>query len=1018
MLPHRCCGHVPCQVKRALSVCLPVHFIKGSPSKRRPFLGSLQFNSSSCALKIIEEHSTVGNASEDMAVSGLLVPLSPSSSSLLQFARSPQRRGRALVDSSKRNLSITGALGIVEMESVRGSGRTLARSPMKVTHSDCEQMLRKYSGLLQVCASKGFLIDGMAVHGHVVKIGVVPDSHLWNCLVNMYAKCGRPQNARQILEEMPDRDVVSWTALIAGYVAHGDGSEGVCLFLEMRRDGVWPNAFAFATGLKACSMCFALDFGKQVHGEVIKVGNFSDIFVGSALIDLYAKCGEMELARKVFLLMPECNSVSWNALLCGYAQIGEGEEVLKLFQKMTESEPRLSNFTLSTVLKVCATSVNARIGKAVHSLAVKIGSDNDWFLTSGLVDMYSKCGLAEDAYKVFVRIKDPDVVAWSSMISCFNHQGQNYEAAELFGDMARSGVMPNQFTLASLISIATDLGDLQFGKSIHASIWKFGYGLDNLISNALVTMYMKNGSVEDGYKVFESMTDWDLVSWNALLSGFHDGNACDQGPTLFKQMFIEGFKPNMYTFISILRSCTSLSSVGFGQQVHGHIIKNSLNGDGFVGTALVDMYAKSGCLEDAQLVFKRMKQRDLFTWTVIITGCAQTDQGEKAIEIFCQMQREGVCPNEFTFASCLRGCSSIAALVNGQLLHSLIIKAGHSDDMFVMSALVDMYGKCGCIEDAEALFSDSASRDTVSWNTIICGYAQHGHVGKALKAFQSMLNEGIRPDEVTFLGVLSACSHGGLIEEGQQYFHLLKKVYEITPTVEHYACMVDILGRAGKLDEVESFIEKMNLTTSALIWQTVLGACKMHGNVGLGEKAAKKLFEIEPKTDSSYILLSNIYASKRRWDDVAMIRTLMSTQGVKKEPGCSWVEVSGQVHVFLSKDVSHPKVKEIYMKLVELHLKLSLAGYIPNTKNVLHDVDEREQKESLIYHSERLAFAFALLSMRPGRPIRIFKNLRICGDCHDVFKLISNITNATIVIRDVSRFHHFQSGSCSCRDYW
>ncbi|KAJ4974916.1 hypothetical protein NE237_008090 [Protea cynaroides] len=992
---------------------LPVHFNKGCPSNSRPFFASVRFSSSSCTLKIIEEHPIVGKASEDMAVPGILMPIFPSSS-LLQVARNPQRRGRALVDSSRRNLSVSGALGIVETELVRE-----ARSPKKeVVVSDCEQILRRYSGLLQICSSEGSLIDGMAIHGHVIKNGVDPDSHLWNCLVNMYAKCGSPQNARQILEEMPERDVVSWTAMIAGYVAHGDGSEGMGLFSEMRREGIRPNAFAFATGLKACSMCFALDFGMQLHGEVIKVGIFSDIFVGSALVDLYAKCGEMELARKVFLSMPEWNSVSWNALLSGYARIGEGEEGLKLFQQMLESEPRLSNFTLSTVLKICATSENARKGKAIHSLAIKIGSDNDGFLNSSLVDMYSKCGLAEDAYKVFLRIKDPDVVAWSSMISCFNHEGFYYEAAELFGDMARSDVRPNQFTLASLISIATDLGDLQYGKSIHACIWKFGYELDNSVCNALVTMYMRNGSVEDGYQVFEAMTNWDLVSWNALLSGFHDGNACCQGPTIFKQMFMEGFKPNMYTYISILRSCTSLSNGGFGQQVHSHIIKNNLSGDDFVGRAIVDMYAKCGCLENAQLAFKRMKQRDLFTWTVIITACAQTDQGEKAIKFFRQMQREGVFPNEFTLASCLRGCSSIAVLENGRQLHSQIIKAGHSDDMFVLSALVDMYGKCGCIEDAEALFSGSASRDTVSWNTIICSYAQYGHGWKALKAFQSMVNEGIRPDEVTFLGILSACSHGGLIEEGQRYFYSLKNVYGITPTVDHYACMVDILGRAGKLYEVERFIEKMNLTTSALIWQTVLGACKMHGNVELGEKAAKKLFEIEPKTDSSYILLSNIYASKRRWDDVAMVRTLMSSQGVKKEPGCSWVEVDGQVHVFLSKDASHPKIKDIYIKLEELHLKLISAGYIPNTENVLHDVDEREQKECLLYHSERLAFAFSLLNMKPGRPIRIFKNLRICGDCHDVFKLISNITNAAIVIRDVSRFHYFRSGSCSCRDYW
>ncbi|KAF5194692.1 Pentatricopeptide repeat [Thalictrum thalictroides] len=883
---------------------------------------------------------------------------------------------------------------------------------------DCKERLKNYSYMLQTCASKGNLRDGKAVHGNLITSGLEPDSHLWTCLVNMYAKCRRFESARYLLDKMPERDVVSWTALIAGFVSEGNGIEGVNTYYLMRGEGVLPNGFTFATVLKACSMCFVLEIGKQVHGEVIKMGFLSDVYVGSALVDLYAKCGEMELSKSVLSCMPEQNAISWNALLSGYARMGDGEEVLKLFNRMTESETRFSEYTLSSVLKGCAISGNLRKGQQIHSLVVKIGTKLDGFVSSALVDMYSKCGIAEDAYKVFVKIKNPDVVSWSGIISCLDQQGYNCEASELFSEMMQTGVRPNQYTVASLVCTATALNDLRYGGSIHACICKLGFESDNSVSNALVTMYMKIGSIEDGCRVFDAMIEQDLVSWNSLLSGFHDGDSCDQGPRIFSQMLVEGYKPNKYTYISILRSCSSLSNICLGQQLHGHIVKNSLSNDGFVGTALVDMYTKCGSLEDAHAVFQQMKERDVFAWTVIITGYANVNQGEKSMTYFRQMQREDVFPNESTLASCLRGCTGIAALENGRQLHSRIIKAGHSDDTFIMSALVDLYGKCGCIEEAEAVFNCLVSRDIVSWNTMICGYSQHGRGKKALDSFENMLNEGVTPDGITFIGVLSACSHVGLIEDGKKHFDSMSKVYGISPTLKHYACMVDILGRAGKLQEVETLIEKMTDTPDSLIWQTVLGACFRHGNVEFAEKAADKLFDLEPQMDATYILLSNIYAAKGRWGDVAKIRGRMSSQGVKKEPGCSWVEIDGQVHVFLPKDISHPKIKEIYQKLDEVSYKLMLAGYVPDTDSVLHDVTEREKRESLLYHSERLALAYSLISTQPAKPIRIFKNLRICRDCHVAIKLISDMTNRDIIVRDISRFHHFQNGSCSCNDYW
>ncbi|KAM7480821.1 hypothetical protein LguiB_005404 [Lonicera macranthoides] len=883
---------------------------------------------------------------------------------------------------------------------------------------DRKGRLKRYSAMLRDCVVNWGLNEGKAIHGDIVRSGVEPDSHLWVSLINFYAKCRCLEFAHKVFDEMPERDVVSCTALIAGYVGDGRGMEGVYLLCEMQRDGIRPNEFTLATVLKACSMQLDKEFGKQIHAEVVKIGVFEDLYVGSALVDLYAKCGEMEYADKVFFFMPEQNTVSWNGLLNGYAEVGDGAELLRLFCRMKETEMKFNKFTLSIVLKGCANSGDLGAGLLVHSVAIKIGCEDDDFVNCSLVDMYSKCGIAYDALKVFSRIKNPDIVTWSAMICCLDQQGRAQEAIELFSKMKHKGLNPNHFTLASLINAATDLGDPNYSKSIHACVYKYGFELETLVNNSLITMYMKNGFIEDGYRVFHSMCHWDVVSWNTLLSGFQDNETCDQGPRFFNSMLGAGFKPNIYTFITILRSCSSLSNPWFGRQVHTHVVKNGLKSDGYVGTALIDMYAKCRCLEDVEVIFNRMNEKDIFTWTVMIAGFAQTDQGEKAVNYFNHMRKNGVNPNEFTLASCLRGCSGIASFENGRQLHSLAIKTGHFRDIFVAGAIVDMYGKCGSIDDAEIIFRGVGTHDTILWNTIICNYALHGFGEKALQAFEDMLDEGTLPDGITFLGVLSACSHMGLIDEGRKHFESMSEVHKITPSIKHYACMVDILGRAGKFNEVESFVENMQSTPNALIWETILGACKVYGNAKLGERAAEKLFEIEPEIDSNYILLSNIFAGKGRWGDVSKIRALMTNQGIKKEPGCSWVEVDSQIHTFLAQDSSHPKIRDIHQKLEELGDKLTKSGYIPKTDYVLQNVTEREKRENLSHHSERLALGFSMINSIPNKTIRIFKNLRICGDCHEYMKLVSDITEREIVVRDIHRFHHFQTGRCSCKDYW
>ncbi|XP_073006627.1 pentatricopeptide repeat-containing protein At2g33680-like [Typha latifolia] len=771
----------------------------------------------------------------------------------------------------------------------------------RIAQYDSDDTLKNYAISLKEWTSRGSLISGKAIHARLLRTGVEPDTFLYDCLLNMYSKCGTISYARRLFDEMPDRDVVGWTAMIAGYTTENDEKEGLRLFVEMHREGIRPNGFAFAAGLKACSVCLDLDLAKQVHGEAIKMQLLSDSYVGSSLVEVYMKCGEMGLAEKVFFSLRERNSVCWNALFSGYSEMGDKRGVIMLFQKLMESETRPSKYNFPMVIKCFAELGFARHARVVHGLLVKIGLEIDSVLGSSLIDMYSKCESVEDAWKVFVTITEPDVVVCSVMISCYDRQDMILEAFELFVNMGSLGIKPNQYIFVAIASAVSKICDQRLCGSLHACILKSGFMMDREVSNAILNMYMKTGAVKDGCKFFDAILSRDLVSWNTLLSGFHNKSCCEQGLIFFNQMVTENFVPNKYTYVSILRSCTSQIASSYGAQVHARILKHNLEGDSHVGKALLDMYANCGNFTSASLIFAGLKERDVFSWTLVISGCAKADQGEQAIIYYREMQREGVSPNESTLASCLRACSNLAALSCGLQFHSWVIKSGLRN-AFVSSALVDMYVKCGSIMDAEIVFYGSTLRDEVSWNTIICGYSNHGYWVKALEAFEQMVDEGKKPDETTFLGVLTACSRAGLLSEAQQYFNSLSQVYGMNPTIEHSACMIDILAKAGKLDEAESFIKQMRVKPDASVWRAILGACRMHGNVELAERAAGKLFELESHLDSTCILLSNVYAALGRWSDVSRVRKMLSSHKVKKEPGCSWIEVNGQVHVFLSQD--------------------------------------------------------------------------------------------------------------------
>eukprot|EP01018_Ginkgo_biloba_P025605 Gb_06568 [translate_table: standard] len=573
-------------------------------------------------------------------------------------------------------------------------------------------------------------------------------------------------------------------------------------------------------------------------------------------------------------------------------------------------------------------------------------------------------------------------------------------------------------TYNCLLQLCTEKKALTEGKLVHAHMNERRFIPDRFILNTLVNMYAKCGSLFEARLAFDQIPIKNVFSWNVMIEAYDRSGFAEEALALFHQMQQADIKPNSFTFTSVLPACGNLVALEQGMEIHEEIIRTGLQSDVFVANALVDMYAKCGSIKCAREVFDKMPKQNVVSWTTMIAGYAHNGHHEEALNLFREMQLAGVKSSPNTFSSVLPACANLGALELGMEIHEEIIRSECQSNVFVESALVDMYVKCGSIEKARELFDKMHQRNTVSWNAMIGGYAMHGDAKEALKLFEQMQRSGMNPDHVTLVCVLFACSHAGLVNEGWRYFDCMNQSYHITPAMKHYVCMVDLLGRAGRLDEAQDFINKMPLKPDATVWKCLLGACRVHNNVELGESVAGRLFELDPKDDAPYVLLSNIYAAAGRWEDTENVRRMMKERKVKKVPGCSWIEIDKQVHAFFSGDKEHPQIQKICAKLENLSKQMMAAGYVPDTKFVLHDVDEEQKEQILCHHSEKLAIAFGLINTSSGTTLRVIKNLRMCGDCHSATKVISKMVAREVIVRDANRYHRFNDGQCSCGDYW
>ncbi|RWW45341.1 hypothetical protein BHE74_00048833 [Ensete ventricosum] len=877
-----------------------------------------------------------------------------------------------------------------------------------------------YSSILELCASRNAPLQGQQVHSHIVKSNSLSDDgFLSTKLLFMYGKCGRLCDAEKLFDEMPHRSIFAWNALVGAYASKARPSLAIATFQEMRVRGTPPDACTLASVLKACGALEDVYTGTATHGSAVKCGLDSTGFVSNALVSMYAKCGRFGSARRLFERMDEERDVvSWNSIISACLQDGQFFEVLTLFTEMQRASVPMNSYTTVGVLQACAELSLPRLGMEMHASLLKKDAKLEIYECNALVVLYARCGRIGDAKQVFCEMEEKDNVSWNSMLSGYVQNGLYQEAMDFFCEIIGLGFEADQVSLISVASASGRLGNRVHGKEVHAYAMKHGLDCELQVGNTLIDMYTKCHLIDYAEGVFCKLHAKDRVSWTTMIAGYAQNSRYSEALELFRRVQADGVKADSMMIGSILQACRGLVCPSLLEQVHGYAIRHGLL-DLVLNNTIIDVYGECGKVSGACRVFGTIRDKDVVSWTSMITCYVNDGLPNEALCSFRDMVAADVEPDAVSLITVLGAAAGLSSSMKGKEIHGFMCRRRYPTEGAVGSSLVDMYARCGDIESSAKVFGNVRCKDLVLWTTMIDARGMHGQGEEAMRLFRGLREMGIVPDEVTFLALLYACSHSGLVDAGKRYLEMMTGEYGLEAWPEHYACVVDLLGRSGRTEEAFEFIKSMPAKPTAAVWCALLGACRVHRDHKLGKMAAEKLLELEPGSPGNYVLVSNVSAATRNWEEAGAARATMERRGLKKDPACSWIEVGKKVHAFVARDSSHKESGAIYSKLAEMVEGVKKeGGYAENTRFVLQDVPEEEKIKMLHGHSERLAMAFGLLYAPKGSPIRITKNLRVCGDCHEFTKLVSKLYEKEIIVRDANRFHRFRGGHCSCRDFW
>ncbi|XP_060186244.1 pentatricopeptide repeat-containing protein At3g53360, mitochondrial-like [Lycium barbarum] len=689
---------------------------------------------------------------------------------------------------------------------------------------------------------------------------------------------------------------------------------------------------SFTQRLRACTNSKSLFNGKAIHAQLLKFGSKQDVFTNNHLLAMYLKLNQLNDAQQMFDKMPERNIISWTTLISTYSHLGMSEKALDWFKSMVLEDGFAPNcYTYVAALSGCTNLRAEKTGKELHGKMLKTEENLNSFVTNCLVNFYGKCGLLKSARIVFDGIMEPNSVTWASLISCYFHCEEYQEGLNMFVLALRKGVIVNEFICGSVLGASAAIKSLQLGMQIHSLIVKSSLGsMDQFVVTGLINFYAKCGRLDLARRAFDEAEAPELHAWTAVIGGCVQLGSGKEAIDLFCKLLSSDLKPSERTFSSVLGAFVDVKELRVGKQIHCRIVKLGFNSFSFVSNALLDFYCKNDLFMESLNLFQEMKEHDVVSWNTLISGCVSSGQYEEAMRFLREMLLEGFEPSLYTYSSILSICGDLPALEWGKQTHCRVLKSRFDSNVVVDSALVDMYAKCGRLGYARRVFDILPEKNLVSWNTMVVGYAQHGFGKEALEIYAMMQSHGVKPNDITFLGVLSACGHVGLLDEGLHHFTSMTKVHGTIPRTDHLACIVSLFARKGKTKEAYGFIKSFSGEPDKVVWRCLLSGCKANRDFILGKYAAEKILSIDPDDTSAYIVLANIYAELQMWDETAKIRKVIKEKALKKETGHSWIELQNKLYTFSACHIMSLQESYLQQVLTGLTAQLLDSGYVPD----------------------------------------------------------------------------------------
>ncbi|KAG8366415.1 hypothetical protein BUALT_Bualt17G0077300 [Buddleja alternifolia] len=746
-----------------------------------------------------------------------------------------------------------------------------------------------YMPLFKACSTLRSLT---LLHAHLLVSGLHKDPLASTKLIESYSQTGDVQSSRLVFDTFPNPDSFMWGVLIKCHVWDGLFQEAIYVYQSMLERLCKLNKFIFPSVLRACSAINDLRMGRRVHTRIVKSGFEFDHVVETSLVSMYGETGCLCCARKIFNEMSERDVVSWSSIISTYVQNGFASEGLGMFRKMVGEGVEVDSVTMLTVAEACGDLGLYRVGKSSHGYIMRrnIGSDNG-ALGSSLVAMYGKFGDSYSAERMFRSSVCQSVTAWTAMISCYNQNGYYSEALGTFVEMLECKVEPNSVTYMNVVCSCARLGWLREGKSIHGFVIRNNVDLDrDYLRSSLIDLYANCGHLRYSRQIFDTTEEKHLVSWNILISGYAREEMEEEAVSLFVQMLIQGILPDSFALASALSACGIIGVSEMGCQIHCLIIKTYLPNE-FVENALIDMYSKCGFMNSAFGIFHDTREKGVVTWNSMICGFSQNGYSKEALSLFDEMYAKNLDMDEVTFLSVIQACSNLGFIDKGKWIHHKVITFGVKKDMYIDTALTNMYARCGDLKMARKVFDNMTARSIVSWSSMIGGYAMHGYIDESISIFNRMVELGIKPNDVTFMNILSACSHAGYVEKGKFYFNSMVKDSGITPNSEHYACLVDLLSRCGDLNGAYEVINSMPFPADASIWGALVNGCRIHHRLDFLNSIKTDLVNMDAEDSGYYKLLSNVYAEGGKWNEFMMVKSKMKSLALKNVHGYSMIEI-------------------------------------------------------------------------------------------------------------------------------